>query len=181
MASQVYRQQWVVEISSFHEFTCQLGLPISFMDFHKFDGLTGIGDICYGFVIQDTAVDKWNTNNISSVQNKSEDQILRICYCAQSAVSTSHRIQLIYPSFNGTYLLSMHNKPADVDNHTGLFAILQIYVTSLICVHLWHSVHRLLLRMMFYWCCHRNHFYSSQDGQGAKYRKEGKMTTLTLM
>ena len=36
----------------------------------------------------------------------------------------------IYPGLHGELLLSMRAKPAEVDTHTGLFAVLRIYVTN---------------------------------------------------
>ena len=55
----------------------------------------------------------------------------------QSAASKSRETQSTYPNLHGELLLRICGKPADVGNHTGSFAILQISIASL--SHMRHS------------------------------------------
>ena len=66
--------------------------------------------------------------NKSLVQNTSEEQLSRIFSCEQSAAPKSREIQSIYPNLHDEFLLM------NVDNHTGLFAVLRIFIACLTCM-----------------------------------------------
>ena len=81
-------------------------------------GLAGVGKIPYGFL-----------------QNSNGMRIIDILCVQNTILTVICEIQSQYSSLHDKLLLSMCSKPADVDNHKGLFAILHIYVASRTGVH----------------------------------------------